>query len=316
MDTHKPLDALLLCGDRGANRPVMGESKVFLYLHGKPLFMYPLEALLASPAIGRVFIVGNKARLDQSLAQMKAPPEKPVVTIEQKANLLANAWEGFLYTLDGYGPGDEERRPDLRNKVVFILPGDAPLISQEDIDDFLGKADMDKYDHVIGFSTREAMSGYYPSGGRPGIKMAYIHMREGAFRINNLHLARPFACANRQAIQLMYNSRYQKDVRNIIRLSRDMWAHHVKLQSLALYFMMQLSLFSAHLGLNRLRDFFRRRAPIGAVAASVGRILGMRVGYVITDRCGAALDIDNERDYETMKLRFWEWKQGSGSARA
>lgn len=309
MDISKPMDALLLCGDKGANRPVMGESKAFLFLHGKPLFVYPLEALEASPFIGRVFIVGNKTRLDACLARRKTPGPKPVLTVEQRSNLLANVWEGFLETLDGYEPGDEERRPELKDKLVFILPGDAPLISPEDIGDFLERADMEKYDHVIGFSTRDAMSGFYPSGDKPGIKMAYIHMREGAFRINNLHVARPFACANRQAIQLMYNSRYQKDIRNIIKLSRDMWAHHVKLHSLALYFMMQLSLFCSYLGLNRLRDFFRRRAPIDSVAASAGRILGMRVGYVITDRCGAALDIDNERDYETMKLRFFEWKE-------
>jgi len=304
------IDALLMCGDRGASRAVECQSKAFLFLHGKPLFIHVLEALERVGRVRRIFIIGDKERLDHYLAlRQKTPHARPVVTLEQRGSLLSNVWNGFLGTLDGYQPGDEERDANIRNKIVLVAPGDAPLISTGEIDEFIDQADMETYDYVAGLTAEKVMRRYYPARGRPGIRMAYLYLREGAFRINNLHLARPFACQNRIVIQQMYRSRYQKDIRNIIRLSRDMWTHHVKLQSLALYFMLQLSLFLAYLGLKRLNRFTRRRTPIKPVTEAIGRILGMRFGCVVTSRGGAALDVDNARDYETMKAMFFEWKR-------
>ncbi len=312
--SEQAVDALLLCGDKGSSRPVMGESKAFLFLHGKPLFIHTLDALEDVGRIRRVFIVGDKRKLDRLLSEYnRRGYRKPVVTLEQWNNLLSNAWNGFLATLDGYKPGDEDRDPQIRNRVIFILPGDSPIVSPEEIDDFFDKADMKSFDYVAGMTPREVMSRYYPSGGNPGIKMAYIYLKEGAFRINNLHMARPFACGNRMAIQQMYNSRYQKDIRNIIRLTMNMWTHHVKMQSLMLYIIMQLSMFFSFVGLERVGDMTRRHTSIKSVTESIGRILGLRFGCAITTRGGAALDIDNEKDYETMKQMFTTWRKAQKS---
>ncbi len=306
-----PVDTLLMCGDKGASRPLGGQSKPYLYLHGTPLFIHVLKALGRIERINRVFIIGDKQRLDHLLYTHARAIKisKPVTTLNQWESLLSNVWNGFLATLDGYEPGDEERDRDIKNKVVFILPGDAPLASPGEINEFFDKADMTKLDHVTGLTSRNVMERYYPAKGKPGIKMAYFHFREGDYRINNLHMARPFACANKQVIQQAYNSRYQKDIKNIVQLTKDMWERHVKLQSLGLYFMMQVSMFLSFIRLARLCEISSRYTPIGAVSAAVSRILGLRFGFAFTSKGGAALDIDNEGDYETMKSRYFEWKQ-------
>jgi len=311
-----PVDAVMLCGDRGASKAVDGESKAFLPLHGKPLFIHVVEALLNVTRVGRVFIIGDRARLDHCLAQWNANPGRPIVTLPQGASLIENVWNGFLATIEGYQPGLERRDEAVADKTVFFLPGDSPIISSAEIDEFFDQADMARYDYVAGFTPQRAMEKFYPAGGAPGIRMAYLYFAEGVYRINNLHLARPFAGRNRDAIQRMYNSRYQKDLGNIVRLTRDMWRHHVKLQSLALYFMLQLSQFFAFTGLWRLNRFTRRHTPMEAVAAAAGRILGLRMGWAITTRGGAALDIDNARDYAAMKERFFEWKESQQAAPA
>jgi len=305
------VDTLLMCGDKGASRPVQAESKPYLYLHGAPLFIHVLKTLARIERINRIFIIGDKERLDHllSIHASSFSISKPVTTLDQWESLLSNVWNGFVSTLDRYEPGDEEENRDIQSKVVFILPGDSPLVSAGEINEFFDQADMAKFDHVTGLTGKDVMEKYYPAKGKPGIKMAYFHFREGDYRINNLHMARPCACRNRQAIQQAYNSRYQKDMKNIIKLTKDMWAHHVKLQSLSIYFMMQLSMFLTFIGLSWLNAISRRYTPLAAVSAAVSRILGMRFGFAFTNRGGAALDVDNERDYEAVKARYFEWKQ-------
>lgn len=300
-----------MCGDRGASRPVDGDSKTYLYLHGKPLFIHVLETLGQISRVNRIFIIGDKARLDHLLAKhaSRLSTSKPVTTLDQSDSLLSNVWNGFVATLDNYETGDEEMNREIKNKVVFLLPGDSPIVSAGEIDDFFDKADMTKFDHVTGLTGKDVMKRYYPTKTKPGIKMAYLHFREGDYRINNLHLARPCAYQNSQAIQQAYNSRYQKDIKSIINLTKDMWGYHVKLESLAIYFLMQISMFLRFIKLGKLNIITRRFTPLDAVAAAGSRILGTRFGFAFTNRGGAALDIDNESDYEAMKSRYFEWKQ-------
>jgi hypothetical protein len=303
-----------MCGDRGASRLVDGDSKTYLYLHGKPLFIHALEALGQISRVKRVFIIGDKKRLDYLLEKHASSlsSSKLVTTLDQWDSLLSNAWNGFLATIDNYEPGDEdagEKKVEIQNKAVFLLPGDSPIVSADEINDFFDKVDLTKYDHVTGLTSKDVMKRYYPTKTKPGIKMAYLHFREGDYRINNLHVARPCAYQNSQAIQQAYNSRYQKDIKSIINLTRDMWVHHVKLESLVIYFLMQVSMFLRFIKLEKLNVITRRFTPLDAVAAAGSRMLGTRFGFAFTNRGGAALDIDNESDYEAMKLRYFEWKQ-------
>jgi len=304
----KGIDALLLCGDKGASRPVGGDSKAFLAIEGDPLFLHVLRALDRASRVGRVFVIGDKERLDAVLSEKGGALTKAVVTLEQWGDLASNAWNGFLATLDGYEPGMENTDEDMRDRVVFGMASDSPLVSSAEVDEFFDRADMDRYDYVVGLTPERAMSRYYPAPGRPGIKMAYLHLREGLFRINNMHMARPFAFANRGPIQKLYRSRYQKKLRNIARLARDIWGERRIMSHLWLYFLMQMSMWLTNMGLRGAGDMVRRRAPIDAVTGAMGDILGLRVGYAVTERGGAALDIDNDGDYNTMRTMFAEWK--------
>ncbi|MDH5508873.1 MAG: nucleotidyltransferase family protein [Nitrospinota bacterium] len=301
------MDAVILCGDKGASRMVEGESKAFLFMHGMPLFLRVALAADEVDRVARLFIIGNKAKIDLHLSR-HPPLSKPVVTLEQEGSLLENILAGFIATIDGYQPGMESRDPSIREKVVALMPGDAPLLHPAEINEFLDGADMEKSDYVAGLTPDHVMARYCPAGDKPGISMAYMHFREGRFRINNLHVARPFACRNKDVIQLIYASRYQKDIKNIIRLTRDMLAHHVKTQSLFLYARLQVAMFLSFVRLRFLSDIIRRRIPMESVAEAAGRILGMRVSWSVTNRGGAALDVDNDIDYETMKKMFHRWK--------
>jgi len=286
---------------------VEGESKAFLFIHGLPMFLWPAMAASQSPGVRRLFFVGNQKKLDYHLARASQYITKPVTTMEQGSTLLENAWKGFLATVDGYTEGAEKNNPAMLAKPVLFMPGDAPLISPAEIGEFIAAADMGRYDYVAGFTEDKVMERYYPSAGQPGIKMAYLHFKEGRFRINNLHLVRPFMCANREVAQMMYHSRYQKDLRNIVHLARDLWGLRVHRRTLALYVQLQTAMFLNFIGFTGVSDLIRSRVPMADVAVAVERILGMRVGWAVTTG-GAALDVDNDVDYETMKMMFHRWR--------
>jgi len=77
------VDTLLMCGDKGASKSVGGESKPYLYLHGIPLFIHVLKALGRIGRINRIFIIGDKQRIDHLLlAHARAITiSKPVITL-------------------------------------------------------------------------------------------------------------------------------------------------------------------------------------------------------------------------------------------
>jgi len=300
------VDALLLCGDKGAAHPIRGESKAHLTISGEPLFIHALKALATADHVRRIFVIGDKQRLDQAINSFYKG-KKPVITLEQWAHLVDNVWNGFLATIDGYKDG-AENNPDIANRVVFALPCDAPLISSEEVDDFISRADMDKYDYVVGLTPKESLEKYYPTDEKPGIKMAYMHFREGLYRINNLHMARPFAFKNRTAIQQLYDARYQKRFHNFVKLLKDFWGIPGVPSKVWLYFTLHVSLALTRMGFEGASDMTRHITPMKLVVEGMGEVLGVRAGYLATTQGGATIDIDNEKDFITMEKMFDEWK--------
>jgi len=304
--SSKVVDALLLCGDRGASRSIRGESKAFLTIKGEPLFIHMLKALDGAALVQRIFVIGEKQRIDNSIKEFYRDT-KSVITLEQWGHLVDNVWNGFLATIDGYKDG-AEKDPDIGNRVVLALPCDAPLISCEEIDDFISRADMDKYDYVVGLTPKESLEKYYSTEQKPGIKMAYMHFREGLLRINNLHMARPFAFKNRTVIQQLYEARYQKKFHNFAKLLKDAWGIPGVPSKAWLYFTLHVSLALTRLGFEGASDMTRHITPMDSVIDGTGEVLGVRAGYLLTTDGGAALDIDNERDFVAMEQMFDEWK--------
>ncbi len=303
------IDTILLCGEGKASKQVAGErNKGRLVIDGLPLFMHVLGALQQVERIGRIFIVGDKQSLDKAIALHGAKGEKEVVTLQQWSDLMANVWNGFLTTIDGYSLGAEHEDKAIHDRLIFVLPSDCPAISPVEIDQFFDGADMENHDYVMGVTPSYVMDKFAPEKGKPGVKMAYFHLAEGLFRINNMHLARPFAFHNRAAIQKLYNSRYQITMKGVLRLARDIWAIKAVRRKMWVYLFMQTAMRLRRFGLSRVSDFIRKFVSLDDAMEAVELSLGLRATCVITTDGGAALDVDNTSDYMTIRERFSEWK--------
>ena len=313
-DAGKPqnnsVDAILMCGEGKASHSVAGErAKALLKLGGKPLFVHVLSALEKSPSVKRIFIVGPKSRLDGALAKREVSCQKPVEVLEQKEDLLSNAWFGFMASLDGYTPGLEKGAQKVRDKMVLFLPGDAPLVTPAEIEEFIDAVDIDSFDYVVGLSPAESLLRFAKTPDQPGIDMASFHAREGLFRVNNLHMARPFAFVNRWAVQEMYNARYQKSVASFLSLLFKLLKVKEIRKEIWLYLLMQFALFFRRVGFTSASDALRRHIPLKTVMDGVGKILGLRAGAAITHCGAAAIDVDNDKDYKTMGKMFNVWRE-------
>ena len=101
------------------------------------------------------------------------------------------------------------------DQAMLIVPCDAPLMTPQEVEYFISHANMENYDHVLGLVSQKQLKYFYPQEGKPGIKMAYLHIKEDSFRINNLHLVKPLRIENREYIQKMYQYRYQRNFKNL-----------------------------------------------------------------------------------------------------
>jgi hypothetical protein len=169
---------------------------------------------------------------------------------------------------------------------------------------------MERYDYVAGATSEEILKLFGPRKGRPGIKMATFHMWDGNLRQNNLHMAKPFAML--ESIDLILNAyefRYQKEPMNIIRAIWEIirFSRGNILHTLGVYLTLQLSTLLSALGFvraARLVSFPIRRAGVEGL---ISDILGVRFKIALTTVGGAALDVDNEKDYIILSVMYRDW---------
>jgi len=317
-------DTILLAGDRKGSKSVFGINKSLLELNGIPLFMHVLSALQDVDYIENIYVVGPKSKIEEILKRDASPPsftstpflkvgrggfKKDVIVVEQKANLYENMWHTFLSSINGYNDGDEYKNSSLMEKAVFVTAGDMPLITPSEINEFLSNCNMTDYDYCIGMTPEAVLRYYYPSNKKPGIKLAYLNLKESKYRISNLHLVKPFKIANREYIEKMYEYRYQKDIRNIIGLTLELIKKHTGFKSLLFYIFVQMSLFLSHIHLEFLSRFFRQFVSIEMAEGIVSNVLKTRLKVVETSLGGAALDVDNERDFNVIKVMYGDWME-------
>ena len=98
------VQTVLLAGDRGHSRAIGGRSKPFLEVAGKPMVVHVLEALLSTPEVSEIYVVGDVLQLGETLAEhgslrLAAARSCPVHIVPQRSSLYENAWHGFLCTL-------------------------------------------------------------------------------------------------------------------------------------------------------------------------------------------------------------------------
>jgi len=312
-------DAILMAGDRGAYRSVYGENKAFLEIEGIPVIVHVLRALFRSRAVSRVFVVGPGERVSAALEKYghHLEPKKEVRVIEQSDTMLQNAQRAFDATLPPEAregaPGSHAVRHLYEDKAALILGGDIPLVTAAELDEFIEKSDLSRYDYVLGMTREEALVPYYPQPGRPGsgIRFAYFCFRDSRERQNNLHLIRVLRVFNRDLIQTMYRFRYQQRLRNILKLGwRILRLPEFTLRVFLKFVLLHLSrmLDRRPGGLRgKLQAFFRRFLRKAEMEQDLSRILKARVGTALTSFGGAALDVDNENDFQVIKRRYRDW---------
>ena len=76
-------------------------SKAFVEIAGKPMVVHVLEALLHTPEVSEVYLVGNPTRLAATIAEygclaLAAARGCPIHVVPQRETLYANVWNTFL----------------------------------------------------------------------------------------------------------------------------------------------------------------------------------------------------------------------------
>ncbi|OGP86458.1 MAG: hypothetical protein A2Y95_08470 [Deltaproteobacteria bacterium RBG_13_65_10] len=311
-------DAIVLAGDRRDSHSVFGENKAFLEIAGCPLLGHVLRALDRSPSVGRAILVGDPKRLAEAVRRAGPDLRVRVELVAQGEGLWENFWAGYLATLSptarariasGERPEDAVT-PEERDRYVLALSGDIPLIHPGEIEGFLAGATALGADYVAGCTPEASLEPFYPGPDAPGIKMAYFQLREGRFRQNNLHLVRPLRVACRDRIERLYRHRYQRRIRNAVRMAMEIRrTRAVGLSIVWGYVLLHVALKLDLRGWRRTSDFIRRFLPMARVEWAVSRMLGGSFRMACLPAPGAALDIDQEADYDALKTRFDEWRQ-------
>ena len=301
------IDCLIAAGDGRAAKKVFKKNKALLEVDGKPIIRHIVETLKSCDEIGQVVVVGPKKKFEAVIGDLD------VRIIEQRRNLMENGWEGFLQTIPEYretGILTDEISRKYKEKAVLGLPGDIPLLTVRELKEFIEKCDMTKYDYCAGVTSETILKHFEPRKGKPGIKMATFHVRDGNFRQNNMHMAKPFKLKYGIDLALkIYEYRYQKELLNIIRTIGEIikfGPRHI-IRSLWLYFLLQVSTGLSSIGLKPLAWLTSYPVTRAELENLFSGILDAKVKIVETTAGGAALDVDNEKDFLILSIRYKEW---------
>ena len=307
------LDVIVTAGDRDASRPVLGDNKAFLPLAGVPIINYVLSAIERARCTARIFVVGDTARLAAALAVPHTPwrSTRPLYLLEQGNTLYENVWNAFLHTLPDYTPGTDWRMymgTPAVDKAILIMPGDIPLATPDEIDAFVNGCDLSRYDYFLGLSAESVLRSYYPQDHRLGIQMAYFTLRDLRVRQNNLHLVKPLRLGNRHYIQKVYDFRYQREWRNILRVGWELCTTQTGSLRLASYYVcLHVARLLTTLGWQHFRLFRPFFLELPVVASVLSQLLQTRFTTVFTPYGGCALDIDNAEHYAAVIANFERW---------
>jgi molybdopterin-guanine dinucleotide biosynthesis protein A len=302
-------DAILVAGENEDSHNVCNQYKALLKLNDQYCIQYVIEALQKAPSIGDIYIIGQKQKLISALkdAQIDFSQPKKIHILEQKSNLLGNVWYAYLESLPSLDGLNDAEMAALVNKAVLVVPCDSPLITTQEVEHFIANCDLSRHDYILGLTPEKSMQYFYPSASRPGIKMAYLHMKEKNYRINNLHMVRPAKVEHRTHINKMYEYRYQKQILNMVLLVIYLLRFQ-KLKNFKLLLGLQFSLMSAKLDLPWFTAIFKRWVPKKELEKAISNILNTRFTSQEIMLPGAALDVDNDESYETLKSQFDHWR--------
>jgi len=302
------IDTIILAGDRSASRSVLGKNKLFLQIEGTPLLVYVLKALERVERVGSIHIIGPRDAIEQLLQGHQPGDSKKIHVLEQEDNAYQNFWSAFTRTVPGYYEGIEDVDQSVMDKQVLVLPTDMPFITAGEINEFLDACAAETLDYCLGMTEEEHLRKFYASGDKPGIEMTYLHLQEGNYRINNLHLIRPFRILNREYIEKIYERRYQKKFVNIAKMAYDFVSTRgYGFKPLYLYAILELAILFRYYGISFMVQQLKKLVSSADMSTHGGAVLKTRIGIVETTFGGCAVDIDSEKDFVIAESMYREW---------
>ncbi len=313
----KVFDAIIMAGDGDSSKPVYGDNKGLLELEGIPLFGYAVAALQQSRCISRIFIIGPEDRIKAGLdkAGDKIKGAKEIIVIPQLKTGYENAMKAFMATLpaetpDGKPMTEEEAQRLYSDKTVLYLGADLPLLTSFEVEEFIEKCDIDEYDYLLGTTSLEDLAPYAPKPGSPGIRLAPFCFKNSKERQNNLHLIRLLRVANRHYPQLMYEHRYQKKWKNIIRL---LWTllclPEVTIGVVVRFLLLHVCRLMDDMPLLRpVQLIFRKFLDKAILEKDLCHLLKTRFCTIVSSYGGAALDVDDEESFRVIRHQFNRWE--------
>lgn len=308
-DGPKKFDAAIMAGGPTAPFARNLPNKTFIKIKGRCLFAHVLNALLHAGRIKRIYIVGPKQAVEKELAADAGLPlsRKPVTVIPESRNLIDNMFNAFTASIEGYHPGEELNNAALLEQAIFGVAGDCPLILPEEVDQFLERCDLSRYDYFVGMTSEDTLEKFYARPGHRGIQLIYTPFAEGLLRINNLHLAKPFRIAHRNELHEMYRLRHLREIMNILKFGYGLSKRGLTVEEWRVWAKMFTAIKARRMGFTRLAESLRRRSPMDVVVGAVDKILGTRSTVVLTTYGGAALDVDRPSNAPLFETYFDEW---------
>lgn len=304
--------AIVTAGDSRAAKAVYGRSKVYLEVDGLPLVAHVVRTLQDCPEIDAVWVVGDPGRLEQALgsSRLRGSLRKPLRIVPQQRDLISNCWETYRRIL-----ADDER--EGRDPVteaecdleVLYLSGDLPLATPQEISAFVRAAQAKDVDYVLGLCPAEALDVFRPAKpDEAGIRVAYFNCRDGRFRQNNLHYARPERIGRRERIEEMYELRHQRRFWNMFTLTLRLLMSRVGgLKIAVLFAFMHLAGVADRHDRPRLARLLARFVTLEDNRETITKILDTRFAFAVTESGGCALDVDTEDEYDAICERYDEW---------
>ncbi|HIE13479.1 MAG TPA: hypothetical protein EYP63_08665 [Desulfotomaculum sp.] len=134
-------------------------------VHGRPLAAYVIEAVLATPVISRVLVVGPP-ELEKSFESER------LIVLPPREELLENLAAG-LEALSG-------------SSRVLVVTGDLALLTPSAVEEFLQLCNRGEADVYYPVVPRDAVEKAYPM-----IERTYVRLREGTFTGGNIGLVDP-----------------------------------------------------------------------------------------------------------------------------
>lgn len=308
--TKVPVDAVVLAGEGKDSRTILGKSKLHLTINQQPLIVTILRSLFEVEAIGKICIVGPSAAIQKILNEHfpKGSFTKPLEIIEQRDNIFENCEAAISHCVPEFSSSRDEVLPENQHREFLLLPVDIPFVTSAELKEFLNNCAKSDLDYAVGMTEEAALKKFYPDQLLPGIVPNYLHLREGNFRLNNLHLIKPFQVRNRQFIAKMYTRRHQSNLLNIIKTLYDfLITERMGVGPVLFFIYLEFLVLMKYMGFNNILNAGRRWAPIQKVAAYTSKLLQAKVAIVETTIGGCATDIDSDEDYEAVESRYTEW---------